>query len=221
MKHIIDEYEEEFSSTCAEVTVLGGKLKLSPGGQEADRLVQSLDQRLHDAEETLEQIEIETPNLEPQHKEKVRGRLTSYRKELTRLKSFYATCRREAEERQARIDLFSHGGSGAEYADTKETDMLLENNELLDASSRQLEAGRRLLKETEDIGAEVLMDLGTQRETLERSRGRLRDVESGLGESKAVLSRMLFTAQQNKLALYIVGVVILVAVLVGLYYLIT
>jgi len=219
MKHIIEEYEEEFSSTCAEVTVLSGKLKLSPGGQDTDHLVQSLDQRLRDAEETLEQIEIETPNLEPQHKEKVRGRLTSYKKELVRLKSFYGTCRREAEERKARIELFSHGG--AEYADTKETDMLLENSELLDSSSRQLEAGRRLLKETEDIGADVLMDLGTQRETLERSRGRLRDVESGLGESNAVLSRMLFTARQNKLALYIVGVVILVAVLVGLYYVIT
>ena len=43
-----------------------------------------------------------------------------------------------------------------------ETDHLIENAELLDSSGRQLEAGRRLLQETEDIGAGVLEDLGHQ-----------------------------------------------------------
>ena len=45
---------------------------------------------------------------------------------------------------------------------TVETDQLIENTEILDSSGRQLEAGRRLLRETEDIGAGVLEDLGHQ-----------------------------------------------------------
>ncbi len=35
----------------------------------------------------------------------------------------------------------------------------MENEEILEGSSKQLDLGRRLLKETEDIGAGVLSDL--------------------------------------------------------------
>jgi hypothetical protein len=45
------------------------------------------------------------------------------------------------------------------FADTDERDLLLENEEILEGSSKQLDLGRRLLKETEDIGAGVLSDL--------------------------------------------------------------
>ncbi len=45
-------------------------------------------------------------------------------------------------------------------ADTNENDLLLENEQILEGSGRQLDRGRRLLKETEDIGAGVLSDLG-------------------------------------------------------------
>ena len=220
MNSIIQEYEEEFSSICAEVTVLCGKLKLSPGGPETANLVESLEQRLADAEETLEQVEIEAPNLEASNKEKVKGRLLSYKKELQRLRSVYRACARDAGERQARIELLAHDTSEPP-PDTLETDMLLENSQILDSSSRQLEAGRRLLKDTEDIGAGVLTDLGTQRETLERSRGRLRNVEAGLGESNALLSRMLFTARQNKLVLYLVGTIVVIAIIIAIYLAVT
>jgi len=43
--------------------------------------------------------------------------------------------------------------------DTDERDLLLDNEEILESSGKQLDLGRRLLKETEDIGAGVLSDL--------------------------------------------------------------
>ena len=47
---------------------------------------------------------------------------------------------------------------------------------ILDSSNKQLEDGRRLLAETEQIGGSVLEDLSSQRETLQRARGRLKVV---------------------------------------------
>jgi len=217
MNHIVEDYEEDFSSTSAEITVLCGKLKHAPDSTVASTLVASLDQLIQDAEETLEQIGLEVPNLDPATQDKLKRRLLSYEGELERMRGLYRSCRREAEERGARLQLFN---SASDFADIKETDHLIENAELLDSSGRQLEAGRRLLQETEDIGAGVLEDLGHQREVLERSRGRLRDVEAGLGSSSAILNKMVFRAQQNKLVLYLVACVVLVAVLVSLYYLI-
>ena len=217
MNHIVKEYEQDFSGSCAEITVLCGKLKQCSGSEATALLVQQLEQHYNDAQETLEQMELEAPNLEPGAREKVNGRIVSYKKELSRLKSVYKGCRTEAEERTARIELFS---LNTDYPDTKETDMLMENVDIIESSGQQLEAGRRLLQETEDIGASVLQDLGSQREVLERSRGRLRDVETGLGESGAVLNKMVFRAQQNKLVLLLVVIGIIIIAIVGLYYLI-
>ena len=67
-----------------------------------------------------------------------------------------------------------------------------DGNEALQSSDRKLDDGHRLLRETEDIGASVLSDLHSQRETIERSRNRLKDVESGLGQSHAVINKMMF-----------------------------
>ena len=66
----------------------------------------------------------------------------------------------------------------------------------------------------------VKLIVDIKREVLERSRGRLRDVEAGLGSSSSILNKMMFRAQQNKLVLYLVTIVIIVAVLVAFYFLI-
>ncbi len=58
---------------------------------------------------------------------------------------------------------------------------------------------------------------GQQRETIQRSRGRLRDVEAGLGQSSTLLSRMVFRAQQNKIVLLLLALVILLVLIFGIY----
>ena len=83
--------------------------------------------------------------------------------------------------------------------------------------SRQLEDGRRLLAETEQIGGSVLEDLSSQRETLQRARGRLKDDEAGLGSSNTILNGMIFKARQNKLVLLALIVIIVLLLVWGLY----
>ena len=82
------------------------------------------------------------------------------------------------------------------------------------------------------VGAGVLGDLHTQRETIQRSRSRLKDIEGGLGEvkvlllrklpfhsqSSSILGKMMWKAQQNKLILAGVGVAVLLAVSYTIYH---
>ena len=98
---------------------------------------------------------------------------------------------------------------------------MLDNAEILQKSSSHLDTGHKLLLETEQVGAGVLEDLHLQRESLERSRGRLREAEEGMGQSQSVLSKMVFRAQQNKIVLPIVCVTVAIVLLVGFYYLVT
>lgn len=52
---------------------------------------------------------------------------------------------------------------------------LLDNTERIERTGKTLTEGYRVVLETEQIGAAVLQDLSSQRETIQRSRGRVRD----------------------------------------------
>ena len=78
-----------------------------------------LDTLLTDADETLEQLELEVRNLGQASREKLTARISSYRIELERLRGVYRSCKREAEERSARIELLNQDGAD-DFVDIKE-----------------------------------------------------------------------------------------------------
>ena len=71
--------------------------------------------------------------------------------------------------------------------------------------------------ETEHVGEEIISDLSTQRETLERSRGRLQDANEEISQSRRVVRRLYFGVVQNKVILSLV-IVIEIIVLIFLIY---
>ena len=214
MTNIINDLEQSYSSTCAEITQLSGKLRTSAACDEATDINSKIDVLFSDAGETLEQIELESHELKGREKEKITLRLESYRAELKRLKQNYRSCETEARQRTDRLELFSRDTDSDVILD-------LETDQILDSSNKQLEDGRRLLAETEQIGGSVLEDLASQRETLTRARGRLKDVEAGLGSSNTLLNGMIFKARQNKIVLSLIIVIISVLLFWGLYRLVT
>lgn len=216
MTDIIKDLEQGYSSTCAEITQLSGKLKQATGNEELEEINSKIGTLFNDAQETLEQMELESHSLQGRNKEKVIVRLDSYKAELKRLQQNYNSCKTEAKQRSDRLELFTR----SEEAGDKDIYLDMESEQILDSSSRQLEDGRRLLAETEQIGGYVLEDLSSQRETLQRARGRLKDVEAGLGSSNSILTGMIFKARQNKLVLASLIVIISLLLLWGLYRLI-
>ena len=108
-----------------------------------------------DAQETLEQIELESHTLEPGGREKVKTRVTSYQAELKRQQNQVASSKTEAGERSDRLELLSrpgHGGGGGEEFQGGENSLLLaESEEILSEAGRQLHDGRRLLEETQEV----------------------------------------------------------------------
>ena len=206
---IIKDHEQSYSATCAEITQLTGRIKLSSSVDQLEELSESVEGLFTDAKETLEQIELECHGLEGRAREKVYVRLESYKAELNRLVSHFKTCKTEARHRTDRLELFTRSSDDV-YID-------VDTESILDSSSKQLEDGRRLLAETEEIGGSVLEDLSSQRETLQRARGRLKDVEAGLGESNSVIKGMIFKARQNRIVLSCIIIVISSLLVWGLY----
>ena len=213
MTEIIKDFEQGYSTTCAEITQLSGKLKQTTGNEELEELNSKIGTLFIDAQETLEQMELESHSLQGRNKEKVTMRLDSYKAELKRLHQNYNSCKMEAKQRSDRLELFAR----SEEVENNDIYHDMESEQSLNSSSRHLEDGRRLLTETEQIGGHVLDDLLSQRETLQRARSRLKDVEAGLGSSNSVLTGIIFKARQNKIVLASLIAIILLFLLWGLY----
>lgn len=71
--------------------------------------------------------------------------------------------------------------------------------------------------ETEQVGTEVLGELGTQRETLSRTRDRLVDTDEEISRSKRIIRSISHNVLYNKILLIII-ILLECAILVALVY---
>ncbi|XP_023695394.1 vesicle transport through interaction with t-SNAREs homolog 1A isoform X4 [Paramormyrops kingsleyae] len=95
---------------------------------------------------------------------------------------------------------------------------LLDNTERLERSSRRLEAGYQIAVETEQVGQEILANLHSDREKIQRSRDRLRETDANLGKSSRILTGMLRRVIQNRILIFVLGAVILLTIVLAVYF---
>ena len=83
--------------------------------------------------------------------------------------------------------------------------------------NKNLENGYRIVLESEETGKNILSDLFSQREQMERSRDRLREINSNLGKSSRIVTAMTRKILQNKIILFGFCVFLIVFVLFVIY----
>nr|CAD7461237.1 unnamed protein product [Timema tahoe] len=98
---------------------------------------------------------------------------------------------------------------------------LLDNSERIERTGHHLNAGYRIILETEEIGSQVLQDLHSQRETIQKSRSRLRETDAELGRSSRLLSGMIMRSIQHRFVLFGVAVVFIIVIVLGIYFTVT
>lgn len=89
--------------------------------------------------------------------------------------SKYKKLSKDVQNQLARSDLMSSGRVGSPSSDepygvTSDRSRLLSGTALLEDGSRRLQESQRIALETEDQGADILMNLRQQREQIENSR---------------------------------------------------
>ena len=87
----------------------------------------------------------------------------------------------------------------------------------MEKSTDKLREAYRTAMETETVGAQVMQDLHEQRQTLERSRGRLSKAGAGLARTSRVLKTMGRRALANKLLLWFMIAFLLLMMMMLIY----
>lgn len=114
-------------------------------------------------------MELEVREVETSKRQRCRTKLDCYRAELKRLTLDYIKAR--SVKQGALYDSAEELNDVRISVDQKQR--LLSNSETLERTGRKLEDGYRVIVETQNIGTEVLKNLGEQREKIQRSRNRV------------------------------------------------
>ncbi|XP_055696604.1 vesicle transport through interaction with t-SNAREs homolog 1B [Lutzomyia longipalpis] len=94
---------------------------------------------------------------------------------------------------------------------------VLEGRAVLERTSASLARSNIVAIETEQIGTEIVSELGEQRESLLRSQRGLQNTNEGLSKSRAVLKAMQKNVLYNKLTLILI-IILEVFILGGLVF---
>ncbi|XP_038128578.1 vesicle transport through interaction with t-SNAREs homolog 1A isoform X1 [Cyprinodon tularosa] len=218
MSSDFETYEQDFGTITAEVTNKIGKIpKLS--GEEKTQLVLNVDKQLEEVRELLEQMDLEVREIPIQSRGMYNSRLKSYKQEMEKLEKDFKRSR-IAYSDEVRNELLGDDAISSEGQLIKlreERAHLLDNTERLERSSRRLEAGYQIAVETEQVGQEILSNLHTDREKIQRARERLRETDANLGKSSRVLTGMLRRIIQNRVLVFVLGAFILLTIILAIY----
>lgn len=237
---LLEDYEKQYSILTAEVTSSIGRLNIatSPGRCPISsfvaicspisyflwnfldvrrNLIVEINRGIDESQEILEQIGLEiSQNYDaPESMKKSQNtRLRSYKAELTRLEDEYNKTKSKT------TVLNSLDDSSLEDFDITEDQKrsLLDNSERIERTGHNLDHAYRVAVETEEIGTHVLLNLSNQRDSIQRTRNRLRETNADLNRSSRVMNSMIMRSLRDRFALYLVGVVFFAGVTLTLYF---
>lgn len=211
---LLEGYEQQYGVITASITARTAKLSSATIGEDRRSVIQHIEKEVEEAKEILEQMGLEARELAAASRTKYQTRIQSYSVELDRLDGDFRKAK--TSYYRAREDLL--GESDQDYYDGSQKQSLIDNTEKLERGNRRLEVGYQVAIETEQIGNQIMTDLNEQRETIQRTRARLRDTDDELGISGRVLNRMVLRIMQNRLVIVGVVLLILFAIIVGVYF---
>ncbi|KAK7111606.1 vesicle transport through interaction with t-SNAREs homolog 1A-like [Littorina saxatilis] len=211
MASLLQNFEQQYSAVTADITFNIGRISNTTGAEKQNHVRQA-EKLFEEASELLEQMELEVKEQDSKDRQKYQTRIKSYKAELNK---------QQADMKRARLGIDANRDEllGDDTHDSEDQRVrLLDNTERVERSSRKLDQGYRIAVETEEIGSQIMEDLHSQRQTIQRSRGRLHDMDTTLGKSSRVLSGMMKRIIQNRIMLLGIGLIILVTVILAIYF---
>ncbi|XP_034530812.1 vesicle transport through interaction with t-SNAREs homolog 1B [Notolabrus celidotus] len=204
---------EEFEKLHEIYRSLYDELKLMPDtalrchGEERKRLVRSFDERQGEAEEVLQGMEEELRAAPSTHRNAMSTKLRMYRRDLGKLqrdmKSAPGSGSSSMPVGGSHQGVYSSQNQQSTHQQSQRA-LLLQGTEALNNASQSIERSQRIANETEQIGTDIIEELGEQREQLDRTRNRLVNTGENLSRTRKILRSMARRLVTNKLLLSVI-----------------
>ncbi|KAH7920806.1 V-snare-domain-containing protein [Leucogyrophana mollusca] len=215
---LFDSYEQDFQQIIDSIrSKLEGDGK-DERGEQRKAALRRVEMELDEADEMVSQMEIEIQGIPQSMKPQYQNRLRTAKADLSR----YKKLSKDLHSQFSRADLLSSSGrvgtptSDEPYGPSSDRTRLLAGTAVLEDGTRRLQESQRIALETEDQGAEILMNLRSQREQIENARDTLRTADTAIDRASGTLKKMIRRMYQQRVvtAAIVVVLVLLIAIIV-------
>ncbi|KAL4941235.1 hypothetical protein BDV06DRAFT_6521 [Aspergillus oleicola] len=213
-----DAGSEMFSSYETELNLVQADLNqkldqiAEQSGEQRNSTIRQAERALEEATELLDQMRLEKQNIPSSARSKVNSRFRNYQTDVDEAKRKLKSL---SDDRKA---LF-----GDRYTDDPQDEhleqrqQLLSGTDRLERSSARLQESQRIALETEGVGANILRDLGVQRETIQHTRDNLGQSEGYVDTSIKTLKGMARRMATNRLITIAIITVLILLIFAVIY----
>lgn len=180
-------------------------------GEMRKSTVREVEKKIEDANLIIEEMEEEAGSAPGSYRNSMMSKIRSYRRDFAQLKRDLAKPSGQVNVSFGREELFDTDPMAGQK------NKVMRGTETLNRASESIARSTRVAVETEQIGGEIIDELGDQRESLVRTRDRLKDVDQDLGKSKRILNSMAIRIATNKLILLCI-ILVELAILAAVVY---
>jgi len=212
---VFESKEDEIKQICNLLKRDTSQKILKSYGEEKKRNIREAERKLEDATLLLSEMDMEAKKAPSPYRSQLMARIRAYRKDVDQIR---ATLSRAKSESSARDNLlFNRDEDDFESMSQNQNSRLQQGTDILNRTSASVARSQVIAAETDAVGHDIIDELGTQREALQRTKGRLRDTDEGLSQSRKVLNSMARRVMTNKLILIFI-IVLELGVLAGSVY---
>lgn len=211
MSSLLNSYQSDFFITLEQVKVLLEGAKYEPLPQR-NNILKQIEQQKDELFDLIDQMDIEVNNSIRDISERAgyKSKLRDYKKQIQQEIKIPLQGLIDNENRDS---LFK----GVKIDNDEQRQQLLSNHMLLERTGDRLKDATKLAIETEGIGSQIMVDLRSQRETLENARKTLFQADSHVDRSIRTLKTMSRRLVANKFISYAIIAVLIILIILVLF----
>ncbi|KAK3811851.1 MAG: t-SNARE [Benniella sp.] len=215
---LFESYEQDFEaikvSINERITASG-----SQTGEIKKQTLRAVDREIDEANEILQQMELELLNLPQATRTRLQTRFRGYKADMERLRQTLKRAQTSSRSNADRDELLGGASAGVDLdaASMDQRTRLLNGTNRLAESSRRLQDSHKIALETEALGAGILGDLRTQREQIINTRNTLLEADSNIDKASRTLKGMARRMATNKLITALIIAVLVFLIVYVIY----
>ncbi|XP_078419359.1 vesicle transport through interaction with t-SNAREs homolog 1B [Cetorhinus maximus] len=187
-------------------------------GEQKKRFIRKIDEKVDEANEVLDGMEKEITKAPHLYRNQMNIKIRSYRKDVSKLqRDIRSNDIGYGVRSDVKYTVYNAENEQSNYLASQRA-LLLQGTDGLNRATQSIDRSHRIAAETDQIGSDIIEELGGQREQLERSKDRLINTGENLSRSRKVLRAMSRRVVTNKLLLSII-ILLEVAILAAVVYL--
>ncbi|GFO27430.1 vesicle transport through interaction with t-snares homolog 1b-like [Plakobranchus ocellatus] len=190
----------------------GEKSLNASSGEERKSAFRRAERKLEEANILVQEMESEAKLAPVNYRTQMLGRIRHYRNDIDQLAR---NLKRGSSAGPSGTD--NYGFDRNERLESSNRAKLFQGHQSLQRTSESIARSHQIAAETDQIGVEIIDELGQQRETILRTRDRLEETDVNLGRSRGILKSMARRMATDKLILALI-ILVELAILGGLTY---